>query len=652
MKMKITLFGSFGLLLFLLSSCSNLIEKTDLSENTNSAILKICLNDNCRTVFPNTILNELTNFELHGLISNEDYSKNLEYDSNGYSYENYEKTLGTYSSLSDLQKAEIKLDTGEWSFTLTAKKGGTTYKAVKTQTIIEGENTLSFDLELYNSGKGKGAFAITLDFSEADNSDKVTSAKAVLQNMDGTEVNGFALQTLTVTDNKVTYSENQLPVGSYRVMITLYSGTLELLTWREIVIISSDLVSSAERKIDSIDSIYKITYVLNDDESRKAIFSSDAQEMYTRRTYSFNIPTISRPSYKFLGWYESEEFSGEPITEIDTSRLENITLYAKWQNLFSDSTLQSLSFSGNDVKIFNNETQRNEISANVNIHEYYVEYKTLTVNAELSNPRASVSLSNSNDEMKIEAIDSTKQDIVLTATSEDDTSSTTYLIHAVKIFNYEEACSLIETRTQSLFVKIIDEKDNINTKGSKISDTSTIPSVIGKAINMQNYAVALDLSSTNIDSIGNYAFYYCTQLESIIFPNTITSINEAAFLQCNNLVEMILPNSLCVIGNNAFHSCSKLKEIIIPEGVNRINGGVFANCEALEKIVIPSTVNYIVKSAFNNLSSLHQLIFSDTTAVWYGSILENMTIKYQVGCMSSPEENINAFRNYQYYKVF
>ena len=651
MKMKITLFGSFGLLLFLLSSCSNLIEKTDLSENTNSAILKICLNDNCRTVFPNTILNELTNFELHGLISNEDYSKNLEYDSNGYSYGNYEKTLGTYSSLSDLQKAEIKLDTGEWSFTLTAKKGGTTYKAVKTQTIIEGENTLSFDLELYNSGNGKGAFSITLDFSEADNSDKVTSAKAVLQNMDGTEVNGFALQTLTVTDNKVTYSENQLPVGSYRVMIALYSGTLELLTWREIVIISSDLVSSAERKIDSIDSIYKITYVLNDDESRKAIFSSDAQEMYTRRTYSFNIPTISRPSYKFLGWYESEEFSGEPITEIDTSRLENITLYAKWQNLFSDSTLQSLSFSGNDVKIFNNETQRNEISANVNIHEYYVEYKTLTVNAELSNPRASVSLSNSNDEMKIEAIDSTKQDIVLTATSEDDTSSTTYLIHAVKIFNYEEACSLIETRTQSLFVKIIDEKENINTVGSSIS-SSPIPSTIGNAINKKNYDISIDLASTTITSIGNYAFSQCKTLRKIMLPNTLKSIGISAFLNCSGLQELSLPSSISTIQEGAFCSCSNLKEFTIPNSVGVINDNTFASCSSLERVFIPRSVRTIGNRVFTNCININELVFEDTESIWYGSPVVNFGTKHEIGKMNSAE-NINKMLGYyNYYKIF
>ena len=335
MKMKITLFGSFGLLLFLLSSCSNLIEKTDSAENNNFATLKICLNEDSRTVFPNTILDELTNIELRGLISDEDYYKNIEYESNGYSYGNYEKTLGTYSSLSDLQKAEIKLDTGEWSFTLTAKKGGTTYKAVKTQTIIEGENTLSFDLELYNSGNGKGAFSITLDFSEADNSDKVTSAKAVLQNMDGSSVSGFQEKNLAVNNGIINYSDNNVDVingitrGSYRVLITLYSGTLELLTWREIVVLSSDLVSSTERKLDSL-NLYKITYELNDDENIKANFTDYALETYNRHSVVRILPQVTRQYYTFKGWHLKEDLSDQVITELPSSVNGDVSVYAEW----------------------------------------------------------------------------------------------------------------------------------------------------------------------------------------------------------------------------------------------------------------------------------------------------------------------------------
>ena len=280
-----------------------------------------------------------------------------------------------------------------------------------------------------------------------------------------------------------------------------------------------------------------------------------------------------------------------------------------------------------------------------------MEYKTLTVNAELSNPRASVSLSNSNDEMKIEAIDSTKQDIVLTATSEDDTSSTTYLIHAVKIFNYEEACSLIETRTQSLFVKIIDEKENINTVGSSIS-SSPIPSTIGNAINKKNYDISIDLASTTITSIGNYAFSQCKALRKIMLPNTLKSIGISAFLNCSGLQELSLPSSISTIQEGAFCSCSNLKEFTIPNSVGVINDNTFASCSSLERVFIPRSVRTIGNRVFTNCININELVFEDTESIWYGSPVVNFGTKHEIGKMNSAE-NINKMLGYyNYYKIF
>ncbi|MBQ8013141.1 MAG: InlB B-repeat-containing protein [Treponema sp.] len=323
----------FSICGFLLFSCNNFTEKENSSvEAEGVASLKINLADSSRTVLPRLESPEnLSNFYLRGIISENDYYKNLEYTSSYYyQYRDYESTLGYYSSFSDLQNAEINLDVGEWTFTLTAQKGGSTYKATKTQSIVQGENTISFELELFDSGTSKGSFSLSLDFSEAENADKVTSAKAVLQNINGTSVEGFETRNLFISDGKVCYSGNTLPVGSYRALITLYSDDLELLTWREIVVIASDLVSEAERKLDSL-NLYSINYVLNDDENSMASFVDSALETYNRHSTSMTLPQVTRDYYDFVGWHLKEDLSDGVITELPADVCGDVTVYAEWK---------------------------------------------------------------------------------------------------------------------------------------------------------------------------------------------------------------------------------------------------------------------------------------------------------------------------------
>lgn len=56
------------------------------------------------------------------------------------------------------------------------------------------------------------------------------------------------------------------------------------------------------------------------------------------KTGSIQMPTIKRDKYDFLGWYENEDFSGEPVTEISVTTLDSfdddtrtVSYYAKWE---------------------------------------------------------------------------------------------------------------------------------------------------------------------------------------------------------------------------------------------------------------------------------------------------------------------------------
>ena len=60
---------------------------------------------------------------------------------------------------------------------------------------------------------------------------------------------------------------------------------------------------------------------------------------------------IGESGKEFAGWYDNPEFSGEPLSKISVSNLENISLYAKWLPLFT------ITFDSNGGTIIASRTQ-------------------------------------------------------------------------------------------------------------------------------------------------------------------------------------------------------------------------------------------------------------------------------------------------------
>lgn len=89
----------------------------------------------------------------------------------------------------------------------------------------------------------------------------------------------------------------------------------------------------------------------------------------------------------------------------------------------------------------------------------------------------------------------------------------------------------------------------------------------------------------NVTSIGNKAFYDCTNLTNITIPKSVTSIGERAFGWCKELTTITIPNSVTSIGEMAFFNCANLTNIKIPSSVTSIGDDAFYNCNKLPKDV-------------------------------------------------------------------
>lgn len=139
----------------------------------------------------------------------------------------------------------------------------------------------------------------------------------------------------------------------------------------------------------------------------------------------------------------------------------------------------------------------------------------------------------------------------------------------------------------------------------------------------------------SVEIIGNMAFCYCRNLETVRFEADskvkvieggwygASGIPTGVFQNCSNLKEINIPASVKTIKGGAFSGCELLKKVTFDknsnleelEGVYDYKGsggcyrGVFADCISLATILIPKNVKRIGFSTFANCSALQSVTF-------------------------------------------
>lgn len=97
---------------------------------------------------------------------------------------------------------------------------------------------------------------------------------------------------------------------------------------------------------------------------------------------------------------------------------------------------------------------------------------------------------------------------------------------------------------------------------------------------------------------------------------TVIGLSDGCFENCTDLTTVILPDTLTEINNDAFAGCTALRGIYLPESVYVIGAGAFAGCEALEAITIPAAMRFIGPDTFEGCYALDHIFFDGSFARW------------------------------------
>ena len=347
---------------------------------------------------------------------------------------------------------------------------------------------------------------------------------------------------------------------------------------------------------------YTISYVLNGGEN-----SSENRSEYTIESNSIALASPSKTGATFLGWYETENFSGSKISSIPKGSMGNKTFYAKW-NLITYSISYELNGGTNaagNPKSYTIESRFVYFSAPTRTGYTFAGWYTSEDFSE--NPVTKItsgSFGNITLYAKWDSIIYTAETLaslnlskisgVYTLKISGDITSDTILELAAKIekasaditLDLSEATGLTEIKRFGSNGKY--DSDFVNCK--------TLKSVI-----LPNC----------LETLGDYAFKGCASIESITLPEGLTTIGSAAFSGCSSIESITLPASLTSIGSSAFGSCTNLKTIIVPDSVTNFGTHIFGGCKGLTDFIIPNGMTSIPKGTFYNCTSLENIVISD-----------------------------------------
>jgi hypothetical protein len=162
-----------------------------------------------------------------------------------------------------------------------------------------------------------------------------------------------------------------------------------------------------------------------------------------------------------------------------------------------------------------------------------------------------------------------------------------------------------------------------NTVNSNATQNSTLTEILlpkaTRTIDSYAFYKCVSLKKVQIPNsvtrIRGFAFYDNLSLTELQLPKSLKIIDINAFISVP-INTLYLPDSLESIGDQAFSYCTNLQVVNIPNAVKSLGNGAFRQCAALLELKIGSSVQHFGYGVFGNCTSLKSIhVFSDVPQV-------------------------------------
>ena len=580
---------------------------------------------------------------------------------------------GNKTAYENMAGSSIPLSAGVWDLELTATTGNTKYSAtVANKTIEAGRNDVSFSISMDSFGEyysGTGGIYFRLYLPEDTD---VVKAKVSLENYDQFNTTGseFYDEIHDVIDSVLVYSSNSIVPGYYRLIVDLYADedcSMYLNTYKEIVVVGSNLTSKADRTMSLTERLYTITYENIAEEN--VLSNYTLVETYSRYS-TITLPDssiMSKDGCTFAGWFTTSNFApGSEITEIKNCT-KDLTVYAKWERNYYTITYvdgggthsNPTQYQYGDSFTFEEPVVRGgDFIAwyTTDTYDFDTEiegitdttFGDITVYAKYDLLKFNIDYVAYADGVQIEVPASNNP------TEYDCTQEITFELPAkegyvLKGFYKTYSEGTFDDKIEGIEIGSINDITVYLNYISNNITSADLNAYLGALSTNRTYKIALTDDAPDFAVIAEALENHSDILVEldISAADAITEIPSNVFQGNENLVSIKLSDSITTISNFAFAGTKALKTVEFGSGITTIASRAFQNATGLRDMFIPDTVKTIGDYAFAGTKQLNIEITDSITSfgdyVFYASVEDVIKIPscyvFEKAPTSSTERN-------------
>ena len=186
----------------------------------------------------------------------------------------------------------------------------------------------------------------------------------------------------------------------------------------------------------------------------------------------------------------------------------------------------------------------------------------------------------------------------------------------------EGAFSIGSSQEYEIEIKVENGNRNYYSEGNCLIEKDTATLMLGR----NNSTIP-----EGVKIIGDYAFSNCDGITDITIPDSVTCIGKGAFSRYKNLTNVHISDlsSWCNIeftdslsnplgrADNLYLNGELVTQLVIPDDVTSISDYAFYSCDSITSVVIGDGITSISYRAFDNCDNLTDVYYTGTEEEWF-----------------------------------